>query len=220
MFKMSSSCLKCHKAFDPFAASGAPDSMHVDHVVPSSKGGPDHLSNYQPLCSPCNTSKGNRSSADYRSAEQKALYPMPAEIRRRHEEAERAAAAAREQSKRKAEAQAIAKANRLEAERAAAAAFYASPDEVAKRAAQSAQQLKSLRKQKRFDTVAWAISAFVFFGLCAAFVVFAGMTSGPVGFVGSVLGMIMLAVPLSAIPFAFRDSAQEVKAEMAAIEDR
>ena len=96
MFAMSSSCLKCDKAFDPFAASGSPDGMHVDHVVPGSKGGPDHLSNYQPLCGRCNTAKGNRSSADYRSAEQKAMYPVPAEILRRREQAEREARAERD----------------------------------------------------------------------------------------------------------------------------
>ena len=58
-FAMSSSCLKCNKPFDPFAASAAPDGMHVDHAVPSSKGGVDHLSNYQPLCTRCNTSKAS-----------------------------------------------------------------------------------------------------------------------------------------------------------------
>ena len=93
MFAMSSSCLKCNKPFDPFAASAAPDGMHVDHVVPSSKGGIDHLSNYQPLCTRCNTSKGNRSNTDYRTDAMRAKHPKPAELIRRQEEARRNQAA-------------------------------------------------------------------------------------------------------------------------------
>jgi hypothetical protein len=77
MFNMSNRCLACDKDLDPFAAAGAPDGMHIDHVVPSSKGGADHLSNYQPLCTSCNTSKGNRSSKDYRTDAMRALHPTP-----------------------------------------------------------------------------------------------------------------------------------------------
>ncbi len=33
-----------------------------DHVLPRSKGGRDHLSNYQTMCLPCNQKKGNRRS--------------------------------------------------------------------------------------------------------------------------------------------------------------
>lgn len=35
----------------------AANSFVVEHVVPASKGGPDHLSNYVPACCSCNTSK-------------------------------------------------------------------------------------------------------------------------------------------------------------------
>lgn len=33
--------------------------LTVDHIKPKSLGGPDTLDNYQPMCSPCNTRKGN-----------------------------------------------------------------------------------------------------------------------------------------------------------------
>jgi len=34
-------------------------SLHVDHILPFSKGGTDELSNFQTLCSDCNLGKGN-----------------------------------------------------------------------------------------------------------------------------------------------------------------
>lgn len=37
--------------------------MHIDHKVPKSKGGPDHIDNLQILCSGCNSLKGNRTMA-------------------------------------------------------------------------------------------------------------------------------------------------------------
>jgi len=88
MHKMSDSCLKCATAFDPYAPSSASDAMHVDHIRPSSWGGPDELYNYQPLCGPYNVAKGDRSDADYRSAKQKLMYPSPERIIRQ-EKAER-----------------------------------------------------------------------------------------------------------------------------------
>lgn len=33
--------------------------MSVDHIIPRSKGGPNTLDNLQPMCSVCNTKKGN-----------------------------------------------------------------------------------------------------------------------------------------------------------------
>ena len=41
-------------------------SNTVDHVVPISKGGAHSFFNMQPMCKPCNSSKGNRNSIDYR----------------------------------------------------------------------------------------------------------------------------------------------------------
>lgn len=33
--------------------------MTKDHILPKSKGGKDHIDNYQTMCSPCNGAKGN-----------------------------------------------------------------------------------------------------------------------------------------------------------------
>lgn len=40
--------------------------LHVDHIVPRSKGGKDTLDNLQTLCSLCNLGKGNRDDTDLR----------------------------------------------------------------------------------------------------------------------------------------------------------
>ncbi len=40
--------------------------LHVDHVIPRSKGGPDHIDNYQTLCNICNIGKSNKDDTDLR----------------------------------------------------------------------------------------------------------------------------------------------------------
>jgi 5-methylcytosine-specific restriction endonuclease McrA len=49
-------CVKCSST----------DRVAVDHIIPLSKGGLHHFSNFQVLCISCNSSKGNRSTEDFR----------------------------------------------------------------------------------------------------------------------------------------------------------
>jgi len=45
---------------------GRTEKLSADHVLPLSKGGPSNIDNIQPLCRPCNSSKGNK-HIDYRN---------------------------------------------------------------------------------------------------------------------------------------------------------
>jgi hypothetical protein len=38
---------------------------HIDHIVPKSSGGPDHISNYVPACERCNISKNAKSFVEF-----------------------------------------------------------------------------------------------------------------------------------------------------------
>jgi hypothetical protein len=42
--------------------------LHVNHIIPRSRGGSDEIDNLQTLCSPCNLGKSNRDSTDLRRA--------------------------------------------------------------------------------------------------------------------------------------------------------
>jgi 5-methylcytosine-specific restriction endonuclease McrA len=48
-------------------ACGASKDISIDHVVPLSKGGTNDITNLQPLCRACNSSKGTNAT-DYRPA--------------------------------------------------------------------------------------------------------------------------------------------------------
>ncbi len=53
-------CIGCNTHF-PFRV------MDVDHILPRSRGGTDHMDNLQLLCSGCNRSKGNKTMAEWRA---------------------------------------------------------------------------------------------------------------------------------------------------------
>ncbi len=55
-------CVGCDTHF-PFKV------MEVDHELPKSRGGTDHLENLQLLCSHCNRSKGNKTMAEWRASQ-------------------------------------------------------------------------------------------------------------------------------------------------------
>ncbi len=41
--------------------------LHIDHILPRSKGGKDEISNFQTLCETCNTGKSNKDDTDLRN---------------------------------------------------------------------------------------------------------------------------------------------------------
>lgn len=51
--KSTPKCPACGNKF------GKRNPATVDHIIPLSRGGPDHKSNWQLLCRPCNQKKGN-----------------------------------------------------------------------------------------------------------------------------------------------------------------
>lgn len=57
---LGASCLKC----------GGDVEVVLDHVIPLATGGSNHPTNQQPLCKRCNSTKGARSRADYRTKKQ------------------------------------------------------------------------------------------------------------------------------------------------------
>ena len=61
-FMTDGHCAKCKVKLSP-------GTFHVDHVKPGIRRGEDHITNYQPLCRSCNTSKGEIGDIDYRSDE-------------------------------------------------------------------------------------------------------------------------------------------------------
>lgn len=51
-------CRKCGARGGPGGTPGV--QLHIDHIVPLSKGGTHDINNLQTLCAPCNTKKGQR----------------------------------------------------------------------------------------------------------------------------------------------------------------
>lgn len=51
----------CGRLLD-YDISLTPASAEVDHIIPHSKGGPDHIDNIAVICRACNLSKGNKTT--------------------------------------------------------------------------------------------------------------------------------------------------------------
>lgn len=64
--KTGGKCAACRVPLSP--STGRATSFEVDHIVPKSRGGIDHLSNYQPLCRRCNGRKSNNHARSYLAA--------------------------------------------------------------------------------------------------------------------------------------------------------
>lgn len=55
MQKSNSTCVAC----------GSTEDLHVDHIIPLSRGGTNDLDNLQMLCSRCNLSKGTKTMEEW-----------------------------------------------------------------------------------------------------------------------------------------------------------
>jgi len=66
--KTDGCCHLCHKkiAKKNYGVIGARGAWEIDHSRPVSKGGSNHMNNYQPACIPCNRTKGNSSTKSAR----------------------------------------------------------------------------------------------------------------------------------------------------------
>lgn len=84
-FKRSNQCVRCGLkgtiiSADTFTTKSDRDGTHFnfyaiyegktrlmtkDHIIPKSKGGPDHLDNLQTMCDQCNHRKGSKLPEDY-----------------------------------------------------------------------------------------------------------------------------------------------------------
>jgi hypothetical protein len=67
-------CLACGEQYGPGRV------LSLDHVIPLSKGGRNCLANLQPLCAPCNVTKGSETT-DYRRSLPYGRYPASNSIK-------------------------------------------------------------------------------------------------------------------------------------------
>jgi 5-methylcytosine-specific restriction endonuclease McrA len=67
--KTDGHCFHCGKklAWNNYGNPNSRTGWEVDHSIPRSKGGTDHLNNLFPSCIPCNRDKGDLSSKQYRA---------------------------------------------------------------------------------------------------------------------------------------------------------
>jgi hypothetical protein len=68
-FNSSDSCIYC----------GAETDLTVEHMIPVSRGGPDHPDNFVRVCKHCNSSKGNKGVYEYFGYENRNKIPRIAE---------------------------------------------------------------------------------------------------------------------------------------------
>ena len=82
--RTSGYCHLCHGklAFKNYGNSGKRGAWQVEHSVPRSKGGTDHLNNLFPACVDCNQDKSNRTTRTARGWNSKIRAPMSPEKRR------------------------------------------------------------------------------------------------------------------------------------------
>lgn len=76
--KTNKRCHICHKALAKknYGVVGMRGAWEVDHSIPISKGGSNHLNNLFPACIPCNRKKGNSSNAVARKPHGLLVAPM------------------------------------------------------------------------------------------------------------------------------------------------
>ena len=67
--KTNGYCYHCEKklVWRNYGVKDGKGGWEVDHSIPKSKGGTDHLNNLVPSCIPCNRNKGDQTSRQYRA---------------------------------------------------------------------------------------------------------------------------------------------------------
>jgi 5-methylcytosine-specific restriction endonuclease McrA len=81
----SGKCHLCHKklSISNHGVLGAKGAWDVDHSIPVSEGGTDHLNNLKPACIRCNRSKGAGSTRSFRVAYGNTRAPLSVTAERR-----------------------------------------------------------------------------------------------------------------------------------------
>ena len=69
----SQNCSKYHVNLYAIIESGLEIMMTVDHIIPKSKGGHKTVKNLQPMCSRCNSRKGNKDEREDREHYEKSV---------------------------------------------------------------------------------------------------------------------------------------------------
>ena len=66
--KTDKRCAYCHKqlSWSNYGIRGRRGAWEVDHSLPISRGGTDHLNNLVPACVACNLAKGDMTAGEFR----------------------------------------------------------------------------------------------------------------------------------------------------------